>query len=110
MRKKCAQMEETMGRDGEIVLTAEDGSEEAFFVWEKAEIAGREYLLVADIPPAEEGEPEEDDEEPEALILRVNEEKSGAGDVLYDVVEDEEELKIISKYFEELLDDTDIFI
>lgn len=99
-----------MGKDGEIVLTAEDGSEEAFFVWEKAEIAGREYLLVADAPLEEEGDMAEDDEEPVALILRVNEEKSGDGDVLYDVVENEEELKIISKYFEELLDDTDIFM
>lgn len=99
-----------MGKDGEIVLTAEDGSEEAFFVWEKAEIAGREYLLVADAPLEEEGDVAEDDEGPVALILRVNEEKSGDGDVLYDVVENEEELKIISKYFEELLDDTDIFM
>lgn len=99
-----------MRKDGEIVLTAEDGSEEAFFVWEKAEIAGREYLLVADAPPTEEGETEEEEEEPVALILRADEEKSSGGDVLYDVVEDEEELKIISKYFEELLDDTDIFM
>ena len=37
-----------MGKNGEIVLTAEDGSEEAFFVVEKAEIAGRVYLLVSD--------------------------------------------------------------
>lgn len=99
-----------MGKDGEIVLTAEDGSEEAFFVWEKAEIAGREYLLVADAPLEEEGDMVEDDEGPVALILRANEERSGDGDVLYDVVENEEELKIISKYFEELLDDTDIFM
>ncbi|MCM1244505.1 MAG: DUF1292 domain-containing protein [Roseburia sp.] len=99
-----------MEKNGEIVLTAEDGSKEAFFVWEKAEIAGREYLLVADTPPVEEEEAGEDAGEPEALILRMNEEKSGGEDVLYDVVEDEEELKIISKYFEELLDDTDIFI
>lgn len=99
-----------MRKNGEIMLTAEDGSEEAFFVWEKAEIAGREYLLVADAPLTEEGETEGEEEEPVALILRADEEKSGDGDVLYDVVEDEEEQKIISKYFEELLEDTDIFV
>ena len=36
--------EETMANDGTIMLTAEDGSEDAFFVWEKADIAGRQYL------------------------------------------------------------------
>lgn len=93
-----------MKQNGEIVLTAEDGSEEAFFVVEKAEIAGREYLLVTDREPSG----EEEEEESEALILRVNEENTEDGEVLYDVVEDEKELVIISKYFEELLDDVDI--
>lgn len=91
-----------MKENGEIVLTAEDGSEEAFFVVEKAEIAGREYLLVTDRQPS--GEEEEED----ALILRVNEESTREGEVCYDVVDDEKELLIISKYFEELLEDIDI--
>lgn len=93
-----------MKKNGEIVLTAEDGSEEAFFVVEKAEIAGREYLLVTDKAPEEDDE----EEEAEALILRVDNENTTDGEVLYDVVEDEKELTIISKYFEELLDDIDI--
>lgn len=98
-----------MGKNGEIMLTADDGSEEAFFVLEKAEIAGREYLLVSDREPVEnEAEPEEDGEEVTALILRVNEENAGDGEILYDVVEDEKELMILSKYFEELLEDVDI--
>ncbi len=91
-----------MGENGEIVLTAEDGSKEAFFVVEKAEIAGREYLLVTD------REPSGEEEEAEALLLRVNEESTQDGEVFYDLVEDEKELTIISKYFEELLDDIDI--
>ena len=37
-----------MSSNGKIMLTAEDGSEEVFFVLEKADIAGAEYLLVAD--------------------------------------------------------------
>ena len=34
--------------NGLIMLTADDGSEEAFFVLEKADIAGVSYLLVTD--------------------------------------------------------------
>ena len=49
-----------MSKDGTIVLTAEDGGEDAFFVWEKADIAGREYLLVSNLDPAQE---ESEDEE-----------------------------------------------
>lgn len=43
-----------MANDGTIMLTAEDGSEDAFFVWEKADIAGRQYLLVSNVDPAQE--------------------------------------------------------
>ncbi len=92
-----------MGKNGEIVLTAEDGSEEAFFVVEKAEIAGRVYLLVTDQEWNEENE-----EEGEALILRVREEEDGSDMVRCDVVEDEKELVVVSKYFEELMEDIDL--
>ena len=92
-----------MEKNGEIMLTAEDGSEEAFFVVEKAEIAGRVYLLVTDQEWNEENE-----EEGEALILRVREEEDGSDMVRCDVVEDEKELVIVSKYFEELMEDIDL--
>lgn len=98
-----------MGKNGEIVLTAEDGSEEAFFVVEKAEIAGREYLLVTDQDLGETGSTEKDGgEEAEALILRVNDDDTENETLAYDVVEDEKELMILSKYFEELVDDIDL--
>ncbi len=46
-----------------------------------------------------------EEEEAEALILREMEE----GDmVMYEVVEEEKELAIISKYFEELLEDIEL--
>ena len=93
-----------MKEDGMIMLTAEDGSKEAFFVWEKADIAGREYLLVSDQRPDDEAQ----DDEAEAIILRVNRDDNGDGETVYDVVEDDNELMIISKYFEELLEDIDI--
>jgi hypothetical protein len=81
---------------GRVLLTAEDGSEEVFFVMEKAEIAGASYLLVIDSI---------EKEDVDALILK--EEKDGEI-VTYKVVSDDDELKIISKYMEELLDDVDI--
>ena len=87
-----------MANDGTIMLTAEDGSEDAFFVWEKADIAGRQYLLVSNVDPAQ--------DEEISLILRAVEEENDS--VLYDIVEDEEELRIISKYFEELLEDVEL--
>lgn len=98
-----------MGKNGEIVLTAEDGSKEAFFVVEKAEIAGREYLLVTDQELGEDGNTAKDSrDEAEALILRVNDEDTDNDTLAYDVVEDEKELMILSKYFEELVDDIDL--
>lgn len=89
-----------MSENGKIMLTADDGSEEAFFVLEKAEIAGASYLLVteADDAAAEE-------EEADALILKEIKEDEMAA---YEVVEDEKELMIISKYFEELLEDIEL--
>ena len=85
-----------MSENGQIMLTADDGSEVAFFVLEKAYIAGKSYLLVSDSI---------EEEEAEALILREMEE----GDmVMYEVVEEEKELAIISKYFEELLEDIEL--
>lgn len=84
-----------MTENGKIMLTADDGSDEAFFVLEKADIAGISYLLVADSL--------EDDAE--ALVLR---EESQGDMVTYHVVEEEKELMIISKYFEELLEDVEL--
>ena len=78
------------------MLTADDGSEEAFFVLEKADIAGISYLLVTNSV---------EDEDADALILKETEEDEM---ITYEVVEDENELKIISKYFEELLEDVEL--
>lgn len=86
-----------MSKNGKIMLTAEDGSEEVFFVLEKADIAGAEYLLVAD----------SEEEAAEVLILKK---ETDDDVVIYNAVEDEKELKIIAKYFEELLEDIDIRI
>ena len=86
-----------MSENGKIVLTADDGSEEAFFVLEKADIAGASYLLVT----ADDSE----EEEAEAMILKELQEDEL---ITYEVVEDEDELKIISRYMEELLEDVEL--
>ena len=85
-----------MSENGLITLTADDGSEEAFFVLEKADIAGVSYLLVTDSV---------ENEDADALILKETEEDEM---ITYEVLEAENELKIISKYFEELLEDVEL--
>ena len=85
-----------MSENGLITLTADDGSAQAFFVLEKADIAGVSYLLVTDSV---------ENEDADALILKETEEDEM---ITYEVVEDENELKIISKYFEELLEDVEL--
>lgn len=85
-----------MSENGLITLTADDGSEEAFFVLEKADIAGVSYLLVTNTL---------EEEDADALILKVIEDDEMT---TYEVVDEESELKIISKYFEELLEDVEL--
>lgn len=83
--------------DGKIIFTTEDGEKIAFFVLEETTIAGTSYLLVTD----------SDEDEAEALILKELSDEDEE-ETIYDVVEDEEELKALSKVFEELLEDVDI--
>jgi len=88
-----------MSENGKIVLIADDGSEEAFFVVEKVVIAGASYLLVTNS--------QSEEEDGDALILKQLCEDE---EVTYDVVDDEKELTIISKYFEELLEDVELSV
>ncbi len=82
-----------------IIFTDPDTDEEIqFFVLEQTCIAGVTYLLVA--------EETEDEEEAFAYILR--EIQTDDDDVLYEVVEDDEEIRAIAKVFEELMEDVDI--
>lgn len=80
-----------------IILTADDGTENEFFIEEQTRINGADYLLVAD---AAEGDAN-------ALILKdVSEENDS--EACYVPVDDEDELAAVLKIFEEMLDDTDI--
>ena len=83
-----------------IKFALEGYEEEAeFYVLEETRISGRDYLLVT--------EDEEDAEEQEVLILKDLSE-DGDPEALYEIVEDEEELKTLSKVFMEMIDDIEI--
>lgn len=90
-------MEEKQDRQEKIVFTTQDNEKIEFYVLEQTMINGVNYILVADSI---------EDEEANALILK--ESANEADDILYDVVEDDNELQAISKVFIEMLDDTDI--
>lgn len=81
----------------QIVFTTEDGQEVTFYVIEETTIGGKNFLLVAS----------EGEEEQEAMILQMTGDSDG-DEVVYEPVEDEEQLKAISKVFEELLEDIDL--
>ncbi|BBF43268.1 hypothetical protein lbkm_1955 [Lachnospiraceae bacterium KM106-2] len=82
-----------------IIFTTEDKEEVEFYVLEQTRISGINYLLIADSI-------DEEDDEANALILK--EKESDDNDVIYDIVENDEELAAVSKVFETMMDDIDI--
>lgn len=75
----------------------QNGESIEFYVVEQTRINGINYLLVA----------EEEEGDCEALILKeISKEESD--DIVYEMVESEEELGYISRIFEEMLEDVDI--
>ncbi|MDO5292170.1 MAG: DUF1292 domain-containing protein [bacterium] len=82
-----------------IIFTTEDNEEIEFYVLEQTMINGINYLLIADSA-------EDDDEEANALILK--EKDTVDKEIIYDVVENDEELEAVSKVFETMMDDIDI--
>ncbi len=80
--------------DNVIKFLLDDGSETEFFMEESFKINGVSYLLVT----------EKGDEEGIAYILK--EVRDEEGDVIYEMVEDDNELDIITDYLNQTLDDT----
>lgn len=80
------------------MFTFEDSGEQVeFYVLEETKVNGISYLLVTDS--------EEDDAE--CLILKDTSAPEDK-DSIYEIVEDDVELKAVLKVFEELLEDVDI--
>ena len=69
----------------------------SFYVVEKAELAGQEYLLVT----------EEEEGDAEAYVLKQVAESSGE-EATYEFVEDDRELDAVSALFQALMEDTDV--
>ncbi len=87
-------------KSDEIIFTADDGEEVVFRVLEQTRLGGIDYLLVSTA--------EDDEDEAEALILK-DISKNTDEDAIYDIVEDEEELKAVAEIFKELLDDIELY-
>lgn len=78
-----------------ITFTLDDGQETVdFYVLDQTRISGKNYLLVADSM----------DEDAEALILRDTADEASSESV-YEIVDDDTELKAIAKVFEEAIGD-----
>lgn len=81
-----------------IAFTSEEMSETVeFFVLEQTKINGISYILVTD---SERGDAQ-------CLILKDTAPQD-SDDSIYEIVEDDDELSVVSKVFEELLEDVDI--
>ena len=79
----------------EKIVFYTDTDEVEFYVIKQTRV---NYILVADSM----------DDEAEALILKETVNEEDAEDVIYSEIEDDSELKAISRVFSEILDDIDI--
>ncbi|MDO5336666.1 MAG: DUF1292 domain-containing protein [Eubacteriales bacterium] len=79
-----------------ITFFAEDGTAEEFYVEEQTRIGGVNYLLVSD----------SQGDEAEAYILKDLSEDSNP-EACYEFVEDEEELDIVWKVFQQMMEEVD---
>lgn len=80
-----------------IKFLAEDGKETEFFVLEQTTVGGMNYILVTD---SEEGDAE-------ALILK-DLSKPEDEEAQYEIVSDDEELKLLGEIFEKLLEGVEL--
>jgi len=85
--------------DNKVIFTTDDNETVEFHVLEQTRLNGNTYLLVTDA--------DDNEEEGNAYILKdVSADTDDSA--VYNVVEDEKELEVIAKIFEELLDDIQI--
>ena len=80
-----------------IAFTFDDNETVDFFVLEETKINGVTYILVT----------ESEDDEADAYILKDTAQESDEESV-YEIVEDDEELDMVSTLFGQLLEDVDI--
>ena len=83
-------------KENQILFLDEDGNEIEFIVLEQTTLAGRNYLLVADSM------------EEDGVVLIMREVQLEDYYVSYEIVEDEAELDMISKIFNELTEEFEV--
>jgi len=99
---------EDSGDNGDvIVLTDEDGKDHEFELIEILEVDAREYAVLAplDGEGAEAGAEPTDEDEDEAIILRVETDENG--DRVFSDIEDDAEWEKVAEAWESSLDDED---
>lgn len=80
-----------------VIFTFDDNETVEFFVLEETKINGFKYILVT----------ESEEDEAEAYVLKDLAPEDSA-ESIYEMVEDEDELEMVSALFAELLEDVDI--
>lgn len=80
-----------------VMFTFDDNETVEFFVLEETKINGFKYILVT----------ESEEDEAEAYVLKDLAPEDSA-ESIYEMVEDEDELEMVSALFAELLEDVDI--
>ena len=83
-------------KENQILFLDEDGNEIEFIVLEQTTLAGRNYLLVADSM------------EEDGVVLIMREVQLEDDYVSYEIVEDEADLDMISKIFNELTEEFEV--
>jgi hypothetical protein len=82
--------------ENKVIFTTDENENVEFYILEQTKVNGFTYLLVSDA--------QEEDEEGNAYILKdIAKEMDDAA--IYEKVEDEQELGLVAKIFEELLED-----
>lgn len=81
-----------------ISFFTDDGEEVIFEVIEETKLAGVSYLLVS---PS--------DTEGEVLILKDVTEDKDSDEVVYEIIEEESEAKLLIDIFKEMIDDIEIY-
>ncbi|MBC7338263.1 MAG: DUF1292 domain-containing protein [Firmicutes bacterium] len=84
-----------------VVLTDEDGKEHEFAIVDVIEVEGKDYAILLPM-----GEEADEEEEGDAVILRIDTDEKGE-DVLVDI-EDDEEWEKVAEAWEAMVDEDDL--
>lgn len=92
-----------------IDIVDENGEDSELYVLAQTMIGGVNYFLVSEEEVTEEME-NDDEEVIDVFVIKEVPDSADEETVAYEVVEDEKEVSIVTKVFEEMLDDVDFEI